>query len=415
MGADGRGKRDDVANRVWCKGQDMGNRVWRKAGMRWAAAAVVLSAALAAAAESPSVKPPAGSGEDVRLAAEAKALAEAAQKRYGAGYATQIDGQRHIVYVSALDPYTVGRVRGTLGAYADQQRQFLFRGALPWNVTVVLPTLADYRRPQATGSFAGHYDPATRTLESISLSDALLHEFTHALHHGDQVAANQRHPVWIREGLAGLFQRSAMREGRLEVLVGRDLGSLQEAARNHKTYPLAALMAMEPEAFLKDAGLCYAQSHYVMYYLHQAGKLKDFYETYKEVYGVDPSGGAALARTLGKPMEQVEADWRDWVLRQPAPWTPAHPVRPLLGVKMEGVAEGVRVTGFVRGSAAERGGQLKFGDVILSVAGQGTRAPGDLTAAVRACRPGETVDIEVIRNGQAMTVKHLLGVAQGRE
>jgi len=237
-----------------------------------------------------------------------------------------------------------------------------------------------------------------------------VHEFTHALHHGDQVAANQRHPVWILEGLACLFQRSTVREGRLEVLPARDLAGLQDAVRDRKNLALAALVTTEPEAFLKDAGLRYAEAHYVMFYLHQLGKLKDFYETYKEGYAKDPSGAAALVQTLGKPLDEIEADWREWVLRQQAPWAPAQPTKPLLGVKMEAVAEGVRVTGFVRGSAAERAGQLKFGDIILSVAGQHTPKPTDLTAAVQACHAGETVEIEVVRDGRTLVVKQLLGV-----
>jgi len=378
--------------------------------MRLSVAVILLTITMIAAAEIPSDKTPAGLSEEPRLAAEAKALAEAAQKRYGPGYTTEIDGRRHIVYVSALDSYARGRAAGILGAYSDQQRQILFRRPLPWNVTVILPTLSDYRRPQPMFSFAGHYEPSTRTLESLSLSDVLIHEFTHALHHGDQALANQRHPVWIHEGLASLFQRSVTREGRLEMLPGRDLASLQEAVRGHKARPFAALLAMQQQAFMDDAELCYAESHYIMFYLNQLGKLREFYESYKAGYAADPAGGAALVKTLGKPLDEIESDWREWVLRQNVPWTPAHPPKARLGIKMEAVPEGVKITGFVRGSAAERAGQLKFGDIVLSVAGQGAGTPGDLTAAVQTCQPGQTIDIEVIRDGQLTLVRQLLGV-----
>jgi serine protease DegS len=98
------------------------------------------------------------------------------------------------------------------------------------------------------------------------------------------------------------------------------------------------------------------------------------------------------------------------VLREEPPWTPAHPPKAHLGVKMQAVEGGVEVLGFLRNSAAERAGRLQIGDVILSVAGQATPLPRDLTAAVQLCRPGETVDIEVIRDGRAMVVKQLLGL-----
>jgi hypothetical protein len=378
--------------------------------MRGLAAVILLMATMTAmAASAPEPAATASAGEETRLAAEAKALAAAAAKRYGAGYTTQIDGRRHIVYVSALDGYTRDRVMGLLSVYADQEKQFLFPQPLPWNVTVILPTVSDYHKPQAAVSSAGHYDVATRTLESLSASDVIIHEFTHALHHADQVRANQRHPVWIREGLASLFQRSAMREGKLEMLVGRDLAGLQEAVRNHKNPAWAALLAMDQETFLKDADVCYGQSHYIFFYLNQLGKVKDFYEKYKAGYAADPTGGAALAKTVGKPLGEIESDWLAWVLKQESPWTPAQPAKPLLGIKMGAAAEGVEVEGFVRGGAAERAGQLKVRDIILSVAGQETPTARDLTAAVQGCRVGETIDIEVIRDGRTLTVKQLLG------
>jgi hypothetical protein len=36
--------------------------------------------------------------------------------------------------------------------------------------------------------------------------------------------------------------------------------------------------------------------------------------------------------------------------------------------------------------------------------------PTDLTAAVQACHAGETVEIEVLRDGRTLVVKQLLGV-----
>ena len=344
------------------------------------------------------------------LAAEAKALAEAAQRQYGLGYTTRIDAGRHIIYVSALDLYTLGRVMGLLGTFADSQRQLLFPRPLPWNVTVVLPTLADYRRPMPGTNITGHYDGATRTIESISLSDALLHEFTHALHHADQVQSGQRHAVWICEGLASLLQRSRMREGRLEVLLGRDLAGLQQAVKNQKAPSFATLLTTGQPAFLSEAEVCYAEAHYLMFYLHSKGKLRDFYEGYKAGYAADRTGATALAKTFGKPLDQVEADWREWLLAQEPPWAPGRPQKALLGVKMAAVEQGLRVEGLIRGSAAESAGQIKVNDIILSVAGQTTRTPHDLSAAVQTCQPGETIDIEVIRDGRTMLVRQLLSV-----
>jgi hypothetical protein len=347
---------------------------------------------------------------DAELAAEAKSLAEAALGHYGQGYTTRIDNQRHIVYVSAVDQKTLDHVVALLGSYADQERRALFPEPLLWNMTVVLPTLADYRKSVTQTKVSGYYRQATRTLESISLSDALIHEFTHGLHHSDQASAGQRHPTWVSEGLACLFQRSAIRGGRLEFLPGRDMVVAQQAAGNRKAHSFRQLFAMDHEAFMVDAELCYAEAHYVWFYLYRQGKLREFYDDYKAGYAADPTGVATLAKTLGRSLEEVESDWREWLLRQEPPWTPAHPAKPVLGVRMEAAEAGVLVTGFVPGSVAARAGQIKVGDVVISVAGQSTPTPKDLAAAVQVCQPGETVDVEVIRGDQVMSVKQLLSL-----
>jgi len=368
---------------------------------------------LAAAAERGKA-PPAPSAAGTDLAAEAKGLAEAAAKRYGPDYVTQIDAQRHVVYVSALAPALLGDTVRRMGAFADAQRRILFRQGLPWNVTVVLPTAADYRKSVPRAKAAGFYQEATRTLQSLSLSDVLFHEFTHALHHSDQAAAGQRHAPWVCEGLATLFQRSECRDGKLEILPGRDLATLQEALRAEKARPLAALCAAPHEAFADDgqADLLYAEAHYVMYYLHRLGKLEEFYQAYKADYGKDPTGARSLEQILGKPLGEADPDWRAWVLAQPPPWQPARASKTLLGIKMEAAEGGVRIAGFVKGQAAQEEATLKIDDVVLSIGGQATPAPRDLTAAVQACHPGEIVDIEVIRGGRTTTVKQLLGLAR---
>ena len=346
--------------------------------------------------------------DEAPLATDAKALAETVQKQHGAGYATRIDTARHIVYVSAVDPRALDYVTKLLGEYADHQREFLFPLPLPWNVTVILPTVNDYRKSVPASSAAGRYAPALRTLESISFSDVLVHEFTHALHHADQAQASQRHPVWILEGLATLFQRAAWKDGRFKVDVDPSLSALQEALRKEKAPSLAHLCEMDQPAFLADAAVCYPASRYVMFYLYKQEKLKPFYETYKADYAADRTGATTLAKVLGKPLSEIDAEWRAWVLKLEPPWTPAHRVQAHLGVKMRTTDEGVEVAGFVRNSAAERGGVLRVGDVILAVDGQATPTAPDLTAAVQACKPGTTVEIEVVRGGEIVVVKQLL-------
>jgi S1-C subfamily serine protease len=108
----------------------------------------------------------------------------------------------------------------------------------------------------------------------------------------------------------------------------------------------------------------------------------------------------------------VEEDWRAWVLEQDTPWRPGWEAVAHLGIRMQQEPHGVRVDAFVPGASAARSRQLQVGDVILSIAGRPTPTPDALRDAVRACRPGQTVLIEVVRDGRTTTVSQILGAVR---
>jgi len=375
----------------------------------------LLAGLLAAAAALPAgAKTPAPTtrpaGKPAGLAAQARALAQARLRELGQGYVAQIDDRRHVVYISAVGKKNLLVVMKLLAAHSDVQRGLLFARPLQWNVTVILPTLRHYRKLAPSAKAAGYYHAPTRTLQSISFSDVLVHEFIHALHHNDMALAGQRHPIWLAEGLATLFQRSQFRKGKLEVLESQGLRELQKAVKENRAASLARLTAMNPKQFHAQAELHYRQVRYVMMYLHRRGKLKAYYEAFKANYAQDRTGAATLAKLLGRELHQIDAEWRKWVLGLRPPWRPAYELRAHLGVRMKPTPEGVQVTGFVRGTPAAKARLLKVDDVILSVSGQPTPTPRELTEAVQSCRPGNVVDIEVIREGRTIVVKHLLGL-----
>ncbi|HUS46649.1 MAG TPA: PDZ domain-containing protein [Phycisphaerae bacterium] len=379
-------------------------------------AAALLAATLAAqAGPPPKTPPPSTQPSQGELDSQAKELAEEYLKLLGDGYSTKSDAKRHLVYVSALDERTLRSVMSLLAAHGDAQRRMLFPSPLQSNVVVILPTVADYRRLVSNPKALGQYDRRKRALVSISLSSILLHEFTHALHHNDQLRAGQTHAVWVAEGIAMLFQHAKLADGNLAPLPDWSLQPLQEAIRDKKVVALSQLMKMGRKQFTDRAEVCYPQVRWLMMYLHQSGKLKSFYETYKASYDQDRTGAMALEKTLGRPLKRIEAEWRSWVLARKPPWRPANLPHAHLGIRMQPAEGGVRIDGFLRGSAARRTGFLKVGDIIISVAGRPTPAPGDLTEAVQACRPGQTVDIEVIRNGRTALIKQLLGAVRAQD
>ncbi len=372
---------------------------------------LLLTALLVPAVGLSKQKPATAPARKKNLNAEAVSIAKAAQNQFGEGYITRIDAKRHIVYISAVDKKAMIHVARSISLCHDVQRKILFPEPLRWNVTVVLPTLKDYRKLVKNPKVNGLYHRKKRTLVSISFSGVLVHEFIHALHHNDQAIAGQNHPIWITEGLATLFQNSRINDGKVEVITDAGLLAAQKAIKQKKAYKLAELCSMKQRAFVKDAETCYPQVRYVMLYLYRLGKLRQFYKTYKADYKSDPTGVKTLEELFGKPLAKIDSDWKKWVLAQKPPWQPAHRQRAHLGVRMKQTPVGVKVIGLVRNSAAARAGLLKVGDVIISLAGNPVRTPNSLTAAVRSCRPGQTIEIEVIRKGRTTILKHILGLA----
>ena len=80
-----------------------------------------------------------------------------------------------------------------------------------------------------------------------------------------------------------------------------------------------------------------------------------------------------------------------------------------VGVRIEDVSGGAKITSIVSGSPADKAG-LKVGDVITEYNGSAVTSADELTAAVFHSRSGETVSVTVKRDGSTKTVQVKLGV-----
>ncbi len=80
----------------------------------------------------------------------------------------------------------------------------------------------------------------------------------------------------------------------------------------------------------------------------------------------------------------------------------------LLGVQIDQNAERAEVAEMIAGSAAEKAG-LQPGDVILGIGDTAISDPKSMIDAVGSLAPGDTVDIRLRRNEEAMTLKVTLG------
>jgi Zn-dependent M28 family amino/carboxypeptidase len=79
---------------------------------------------------------------------------------------------------------------------------------------------------------------------------------------------------------------------------------------------------------------------------------------------------------------------------------------------MAGDVAGVKLSGVRGGSPAEKAG-LQRDDVITRIGGAPVNDLQGMTDALRSHQPGDTVDVVVLRNGQAVTIKVTLGARTG--
>jgi hypothetical protein len=139
----------------------------------------------------------------------------------------------------------------------------------------------------------------------------LVHEIVHPYVEADFPNA----PPWLNEGLGSLFEQSAERDGHIVGLTNWRLGGLQKAIAKQRVPTFHQLTHYDTDTFYGDeTGVNYAASRYLLYYLQEQGKLRDFYVAFRAARLTDPSGYATLVATLGEEdMTAFEARWRTFV------------------------------------------------------------------------------------------------------
>jgi S1-C subfamily serine protease len=80
------------------------------------------------------------------------------------------------------------------------------------------------------------------------------------------------------------------------------------------------------------------------------------------------------------------------------------PQTAFLGASVEEAGEGIRVKEVVKDSPAAKAG-LKVGDPILELNGKAVRSVRQFLDALKAARPGQTVKLTIVRDGQRRTVE----------
>jgi serine protease Do len=85
---------------------------------------------------------------------------------------------------------------------------------------------------------------------------------------------------------------------------------------------------------------------------------------------------------------------------------------PYLGISNRATKGGVLVAVVQPGSPAEKAGVLK-NDILMSADGTPLKSSADLSAAVRAKKPGEVMALEVLRGQETLRIKVVVGSTDG--
>jgi hypothetical protein len=352
----------------------------------------------------------------------AERIREQLQDRFGEDYIVEVDPARRLVFATDIDREVLEDLKTYLTAHAEALWGELFDHRFDQYVTIIIPKEWKEFTADADRTYpAGFYNRSFRLLVCKSVGMVLAHEFTHALHDADQDALadaagqRQKHPIWITEGLATLYESSSLKGRRLVPEPNRRLLLLKRLARRKKTIPFEEFFEIDHPEFMKRSMTCYPQSRYMMMYLHRKGLLKEWYDAYTAGYDADPTGRAALEKVFDQSLARIESDWINWVRTLPKPTLRLPPRSAYLGVQVRPQPpDGLRIRRVVRGSGANKAG-LRPGDVILSIDDERVAEPEALIRIVDRQHVGDKVIVRYRRGERYDSATVTLGAMPGRK
>ncbi len=360
---------------------------------------------------------------DEITAARVEANLAAAKKQFGPAYTYEQDEARRLVLVSGFDPVLfdqakdeITRLIGWWHAEVTPQTPDEQADGEAWDM-VILPTRKDYavwamrRFGLAWRQIGGSYSHDEKTLVAQDLGSSMRHEFWHLLHWRDMERRGLgAQPTWVQEGLCSLVEDVRLTgEGahaQVEFLPSWRTNIALRLAKMHKLTPWARLFAMDQREFVGRRPLsAYAQSRTVFMYLHARGKLRDWYAAYVKSFSDDPTGKAAFETVFAKPIDEVEEDFRAWVLTLPEVAEELTAGMATLPFEIDpGHGDGVVIVSTAKSKSGRQSG-LRLKDVITSIDHSPIRDMNDYIRVMAEHEPGDEVEVEFRRASLHKTTK----------
>jgi tetratricopeptide (TPR) repeat protein len=325
-----------------------------------------------------------------------------AKRRLGGGYITESDDAHGLVYVTALDRFSHEEMKGRIGVLFDAAIDGLFGQGLETPVLVLVPNPTDYSRLVRWRGIGGLYLHDHYQLISRTTGGNLQHELIHALHWADMDRLGQRHPIWIQEGIATVFEDVRLEDGGFEPLPSWRTNIVKRLERLNMLTPIAELAAMSRGRFMEHRPhRNYAEARAVFMYLATLGKLDDWYGNYIVSFEADETGVQALEQTLGKSIDEIDEDFAAWIDELPEVQEIVTPGGASLGVVVNDreVNDGVVIKEVKPGTGAYDAG-LQPEDIIISLNGERIGGVRDLIRSLGALDVGNRVRLRLRREGE---------------
>lgn len=320
-------------------------------------------------------------------------------ERFGPSrYRVEDDPGRNLLIATALEGDSHREMLAMLDAQADHLVATLFERYPRTPVLLVVARPEDAAAFFADGTTAGLYEHARRRLITRDIGESLRHEFTHLLHHAQMERLGQRHPIWIQEGLASLYEHHRIDEsGRVRFLPNSRHNVAYRAARAAVTRPLRELVGLSHREFMDESTRLYPQTRAIFEFIAAEAGLERFWRTYLETFAESPDGTAALLASFGAvDLDDLDRRWRRWVIERGPIDDAVRPGDASLGIEGADRPDGVEIERVLVGGAARAAG-VRRGDLLVAIDDVPIRSGRELVLAIASRRVGETVLLRLRR------------------
>lgn len=362
------------------------------------------------------------------LVAQAGALQDAAidrrmerlRKGFGPSYKYEKDAALRLAFASGFEETSfmaakeeVSRLAAWWKASVLAEGQPAPERPDPW-VMVIWPNRRDWNEwaqknfGARFGSVGGIYDHNKHELVAQDLGPTMRHEFLHVLHWRDMMFHRQVHAIWVQEGLCSLVEDVQFEKDSpavLKPLPSWRTNSIKRLQEGGRVMSLKQLVTMQEEKFTGTKPLAnYAAARAAFLYLADKGKLREWYAAYVEGFNEDATGAKAFERVFGKPLDQVDKEWKVWLRALPEVAEVNRPGSADLpfGINEAGAGDGLTITSM---TAAARQAGLAVRDVVTAIDGKSVRDAGELARVLGEYKPGAVVEVAYRRGKTTGTAK----------